>query len=111
MGMFEFDQKMKASVGCGWVRGGKEIAANFPLPLFLAKGRSAPGIPWAASAMLQNKPACDVYFRRTPTRLAVGGKCFVRVRGVYRIGVTSENSLVFGLWERVFGASAIIDLQ
>jgi hypothetical protein len=61
--------------------------------------------------MLQNKPACDVYFRRTPTRLAVGGKCFVRVRGVYRIGVTSEISLVFGLWERVFGASAIIDLQ
>ena len=31
--------------------------------------------------MLQNKSACVVYFRRTPTRLAVGGKwvekCFV----------------------------------
>src|SRR6266481_3944856 len=37
MGMFEFDQKMKASLGCGWVRSGKEIAVNFPLPMFLAK--------------------------------------------------------------------------
>jgi hypothetical protein len=26
----------------------------------------------AAVGMLQNKPACGVYFRRTPTRLAVG---------------------------------------
>ena len=32
----EIAGEMKA-VGCGWVRGGKEIAVNFPLPMFLAK--------------------------------------------------------------------------
>src|ERR1700724_1749837 len=30
-------KNMKTSVSCGWIGGGKDIAVNFPMPLFLAK--------------------------------------------------------------------------
>jgi hypothetical protein len=48
---------------------------------------------WAAQAMLQNKPACVVYCRRTPTRLAGGKLLHSRSRFYESIWENSKNDI------------------